>query len=394
MGIPRRKRLILVGALLVLVAVAIVLTTTSLGAALLRFVGLSRFTQNAQSIRVSGNIEVTVAEVSFKIPGFVEKRLFDEGQWVEAGEVVALLDTSDLLCDVQLRRADVALAQAAKDEVDHGSRREEIAAAQAAKDKAEHAWIDAKSGSRGQEIAAAEAAVSAARADEVRLRSERARAARLLERSSIPVEDYDRAKSLHEVAVERLKQAVEQLSLAEEGTRKEQILQAEAAYRQAAEQCKLVEEGARIEVRQQAAARLQQAQAALKLAETRLGYATLRAPLSGMVLSKNVEPGEYVSPGTPVITVGEIKKPWLRAYINERDLDRVKLGQKARVTTDGGKVYEGVVAFIADKAEFTPKNVQTEKERVKLVFRIKINVENPELELKPGMPADAEIVVE
>ena len=86
--------------------------------------------------------------MSFKIPGFVEKRLFDEGQWVEAGKVVALLDTSDLLCDVQARHADVALAQAAKDEVDNGSRPEEIAAARAAKDKAEHAWLDAKAGSR------------------------------------------------------------------------------------------------------------------------------------------------------------------------------------------------------------------------------------------------------
>jgi HlyD family secretion protein len=394
MGIPRRKRLILAGVLLTLAAITIVLTATPLGAALLRLTGLSQFSQSSQSIRVSGNIEVTDAEVSFKIPGIVEKRLVDEGEWVEAGQVVTLLDTSDLLCDVELRRADVALAKAAKDEVDHGPRPEEIAAARAVRDKAEHAWRDLKAGSREQEIAAAKAAVSAAESDEARLRIERARAAKLLEKSSIPVEDFDRAKSFHEVASQRLRQAVEQLSLAEEGTRPEQILQAEAAYREAAQQCKLVEEGARAEVRRQAAARLQQAEAALKLAETRLGYATLRSPLSGMVLSKNIESGEYVSPGTPVITVGKIGQPWLRAYINERDLDRVKLGQRARVTTDSGKAHEGVVAFIADKAEFTPKNVQTEKERVKLVFRIKINVDNPGLELKPGMPADAEIVVE
>lgn len=394
MGIPRRKRLILVMILLAVAAMVLLLTATSLGGKVLRLVGLSRFSQSTQTIRVSGNIEVTDAEVSFKIPGFVEKRLFDEGQWVEAGDIVALLDTSDLLCDVQLRRADVALAQAAKDEVDHGSRPDEIVAARAAKDKAEHLWLDLKAGSRDQEIAAAKAAVNAARAEEVRLRGERERAAKLEVKTTISTEEFNRAKAAHEVALEKLNQNIEELSLAEEGSRKEQILQAESAYQQAAAQYKLVEEGARIEVRQQAAARLRQAEAALKLAETRLGYATLRAPLSGMVLSKNIEPGEYVSAGTPVITVGEIKKPWLRAYINERDLDRVKLNQKARVTTDGGEVYEGVVRFISDKAEFTPKNVQTEKERVKLVFRIKIYVDNPELELKPGMPADAEIVVE
>jgi HlyD family secretion protein len=113
------------------------------------------------------------------------------------------------------------------------------------------------------------------------------------------------------------------------------------------------------------------------------------------VLSKNVEPGEYVAPGTPVVTVGDVVNCWLRAYITAGDLPRVKLGQKARVIVDSrsGKFYEGRVSFIAANAEFTPKNVQTEKERVKLVYRIKIDVHNPSQELKPGMPADAEILV-
>jgi len=112
-------------------------------------------------------------------------------------------------------------------------------------------------------------------------------------------------------------------------------------------------------------------------------------------LSKNVEPGEYVAPGTPVVTVGELEDPWLRAYINETDLGRVKLGQRVQVTTDSypDKKYEGRISFIASQAEFTPKNVQTEKERVKLVYRIKVDLTNPNLELKPGMPADAEILL-
>jgi len=156
-----------------------------------------------------------------------------------------------------------------------------------------------------------------------------------------------------------------------------------------------MEKGPRKETIEHARARLQQAQEALALAETRLGCATLASPLTGIVLSENVEPGEFVSPGTPVITVGDLQNVSLRAYINETDLGRVKVGQMVRVTTDAyrGRVYEGQISFIASQAEFTPKNVQTERERVKLVYRVKIEIKNPNMELKPGMPADAEIIV-
>ena len=113
-----------------------------------------------------------------------------------------------------------------------------------------------------------------------------------------------------------------------------------------------------------------------------------------MVLSKNIEEGEYVAAGTAVVTVGDLKNVWLRAYIEETDLGPVKYGpRRAWITTDSfpGKKYEGRVSFIAENAEFTPKNVQTQKERVKLVYRIKIDIKNPNMELKPGMPADAVI---
>ena len=131
------------------------------------------------------------------------------------------------------------------------------------------------------------------------------------------------------------------------------------------------------------------------MAQTRLSYSILSSPLSGVVLSKNIEPGEYVAPGTPVVTVGDLSNVWLRAYINETDLGRVKVGQSVRVTTDTdpNKVYAGRVSFLASQAEFTPRNVQTTQERVKLVYRVKIDLPNPQMELKPGMPADAEIQV-
>ena len=114
------------------------------------------------------------------------------------------------------------------------------------------------------------------------------------------------------------------------------------------------------------------------------------------MLVKSADVGEVLAPGTTVVTVGDIDHPWLRGYVNETDLGKVKLGAKAKVTTDSypGKVYQGRVTFISSEAEFTPKQIQTEQERVKLVYRIKIEVANPRRELKSNMPADAEIVLD
>jgi len=155
----------------------------------------------------------------------------------------------------------------------------------------------------------------------------------------------------------------------------------------------MLRKGYRTEQVEQARAQLKVAEEALAQARINLGYTLLTAPMDGMVLSENVEPGEYVAAGTPVVTIGRLDPLWLRAYIAESDLGRVKLGQAARVTTDTypGREYPGTVTFIAQDAEFTPKNVQTEQERVKLVYRIKITLPNPDHELKPGMPADAVI---
>jgi HlyD family secretion protein len=348
------------------------------------------------TIRVSGNIEATEAQIAFKIAGRVEKRLFDEGERVREGEIVAVLETADLQCNVALRQAEVHLAEWALAELRAGSRPEEIAAAKAAWQHAAHALADLESGSRPQEIAAAEAAEAAAAADMERTAADWQRAKTLYQRKTISSEEYDAARAAYQVAVERRRQAAEQAKLAREGFRKEQINEARATLAQAKAQYDLVLAGPRTEDVKQAEARLEQAQAALKLAETQLGYAAVRSPLTGIVLSKNIEPGEYVAPGTPVVTVGDLVNIWLRAYIEETDEGRVKYGpRRAWITTDTdpGKKYEGRVSFIAQDAEFTPKNVQTQKERVKLVYRIKIDVKNPNTELKIGMPADAVIEI-
>jgi HlyD family secretion protein len=141
---------------------------------------------------------------------------------------------------------------------------------------------------------------------------------------------------------------------------------------------------------------LAQAQAALSLARAQVANSYIEAPISGVMLEKNIEAGELALPGTPVCKLGDITRPYIKIYLPEKEYGRIKLGQKAKITVDSypGQEFEGAVAVIAGQAEFTPKDVQTKEERTKLVFAVKINLQNPRGELKPGMPADAVIEME
>ncbi|MEW6487052.1 MAG: efflux RND transporter periplasmic adaptor subunit [Thermodesulfobacteriota bacterium] len=356
---------------------------------------LFRPSSSPGTLLVSGNIEVTGAEVSFEIPGRVAERRVSEGQVVTAGQVVAVLDAEELEREAALRRAEVRAAEAALAELEAGSRPEEIERERAAVRRAQ-AWLDELlAGSRPQEIAAAEAAVEQARAEAERWSAEYDRQKRLFEREVISAKELEGAEAAYKTTSAVLRSAEERHLLVREGPRGEQIAQARAGLDQARQALALVWAGPRPEVIEQARARRDQAREALALAETRLGYTVLAAPLSGVVLSEHVEAGEYVSPGTPVVTVGDLGQVWLRAYVGQTDLGRVHLGQRVRVTTDTypGRTYEGEVTFLASEAEFTPKSVQTREERVKLVYRIKVQIPNPHGELKPGMPADGEILL-
>jgi HlyD family secretion protein len=144
-----------------------------------------------------------------------------------------------------------------------------------------------------------------------------------------------------------------------------------------------------------ATSQLEMQLAALKTAKVRLDNTAIHAPLNGVVLRKNVEEGETVFAGTPVLTIGDLENPWVKVYVPENRLGSVSLGQKAAVSVDTfpGRQYDGEVTYISSEAEFTPKNVQTKEERVKLVFGVKVSVQNRNNELKPGMPADVKIFV-
>jgi HlyD family secretion protein len=350
-----------------------------------------------ESIHVSGNIEAIEVPISFKIPGHVEKRFLDEGESVKAGQPIAQLEAADLQADVAARRGELQAAQAVLAEMLAGSRVDEIAAAKATMQKAEANYAELVHGSRPEEIEASEAIYKAAEADLERLKNDRKRADDL--RKSHPGamsdEQYDMTIASWRMGSDRFAEARKRYELVKEGPRREDIDQGKAAMEQAEAQYRLVKEGPRKEDIDQARAKVEQAKAALQAAEVKLSYATVVSPLTGVVLSKNVEPGEYVAPGTPVVTVADVRNVWLRAYVDERDLGKrtIALDSPAEITTDAypGKVYKGRVGFISSEQEFTPKTVQTERERVKFVYRVKIYVDNPKQELKPGMPADARL---
>ncbi|WP_243372450.1 HlyD family efflux transporter periplasmic adaptor subunit [Geotalea sp. SG265] len=295
-------------------------------------------------LAVSGTIEVVSVEASFKVPGRVKSRLVDEGEAVRVGQVLALLEPEDLSHEVARLEAERSVMQASLAELEAGSRREEVAQAQAAVVRAE--------------------------AEANRLDKEYVRDKALFAREVISQRQLDASRAAFETSRAASREAREAFALVRKGPRRERI--------------------------EQAKGRLREAEAALAQAQTRLGYATLTAPINGLVLSKHAEPGELVAAGSPIVTLGDITDTWLRAYISETDLGRVKVGQPVLVKVDTypGRSYRGRVTFISPEAEFTPKNVQTEKERVKLVYRIKITVPNPRMDLKPGMPADAEILLD
>ncbi len=296
------------------------------------------------TILLSGNIEVTEVDISFKIPGRVVTRLASEGQRIKRGEEVAFLEPEELQQEVLLREAGLQATEAA--------------------------LLELREGYLPEEISQAGAVLQQVQANFNRLQSDYDRQKTLFEGDVISNREFDMSNSAFEVAKAKVYEANEKLSLLKRGIRKEKIAQA--------------------------AANVSKSKQALALAKTRLRYTKIYSPINGYVLSDNVQGGEYVSPGTPVITVANLEDVWLRAYIDERDLGKIKLGQTVKISVDSypDKVYLGMVTFISSEAEFTPKNVQTEKERVTLVYRIKIDVPNENLELKPGMPADGIIVLD
>ena len=286
----------------------------------------------ANSLLVSGDIEAHESVLSFKtVQSRIVELPFDEGQWVNAGTLLARLEDHDYRQQVVVDEAALLVQQR---QLALALRNLEAAKRTVASDQAD-LWEKTIDDQRDHE---------------------------LWQKNVVSTQTRD----LAETALKQSRAVVE----------RDQALQAAA------------EESITV-----AQANIKNAQESLKLARIILEYTTLYAPFSGVILVRNAELGEDMQPGTPVFTLADLDHVWLRAYVNETDIGRVRFGQAALITTDSypGNKYVGRISMISENAEFTPKSVETHAERVTLVYRIRIDIENQSHEFKPGMPADATI---
>jgi HlyD family secretion protein len=318
--------------------------------------------------------------------------------------VIARLDPAQLQ---QQRTRDVAAISNAQSnyeqlvtsiEYQEATLESDVAARKAELEQAKAKLDELLAGSRPQEIQQADAAVADAKAQLDWAKADWDRYQTLYKNEDVSTQQYDQARQRFNSAQAVLQQSEQKASLVKEGPRKEDIAAAKAQVAQS-QAAVANAEANRIEVRRKRQelvarkAQIEQARGQAGISEAQLSDTVIYAPIDGVVLVKSAEAGEVLAAGTTVVTIGDLEHPWLRAYVGETELGHVKLGQKVNLTTDSypGKVYPGVVSFIASEAEFTPKQIQTKEERVKLVYRIKVDVDNTSHELKNNMPVDAEI---
>jgi len=365
----------------------------------------SMHTESTDRILVSGNIELTQVDIAFKTSGRLVERAVNEGDAVQKGMVIARLDREQLLRQRETAQAalQTAEAQLAESESALSWQREtmqaDLALRSADLNAAQSQLLQLKNGSRPQEIQEADAAVASAQSQYEQAKKDWERAQTLYKNDDISTSQHDQFRTRFESADANLKQAKEKADLVKVGPRTETIDAATAQVERARASLKMGQANA-IETKrreQDLVARhgdIDRARAQIALIDTQLADTIAVSPINGVVLVKAADVGEVLAPGASVVTVGDIEHPWLRAYIKEQDLGRVKLGAQAKVTTDSykGKVYNGRISFISSEAEFTPKQIQTAEERVKLVYRIKIEIDNPQHDLKSNMPGDAEIL--
>lgn len=353
---------------------------------------------------LSGNIELTQVSVGFKLPGKIVQLNFEEGQTVEEGALLALLDDTQLQ---RQRRQTAAGLQAAR------SRRAELRAELVFQRENIQARIEqrtaelaearagleaALAGSRPQEIEQLRAAVARAESFYGKALSDWERARKLTVEKDISRSQFEDFRAAFEAAAADLEAARERLALGLEGPRQEDIAAARARVARAQAALKQAN-SLRLEIKrleqsiETTRAEVERADAQLAQVESQLDDTRLTSPLSGIVLVKSAEAGEVLPLGVPIATIGDLARPWMRAYIPASALGRIRLGQTATVKTDSypDKTYQGRIVFIAEEAEFTPKQIQTPDQRSRLVYRIKIQLENTRQELKLNMPCEAEV---
>jgi HlyD family secretion protein len=305
-------------------------------------------------LRVSGHVEATEVQASADVGGRILELRVAEGDRTEDGAVIARLDSEDAALQIARTRADRAAALAQLRLLEAGSRAEDIRQARA--------QVDAATA----DAAAIDAEIKASQLDLDRYQALLAANAGSVKQRDDAQARVDTAQARQRAAQDRVRSARETLARLEAGTRPEEI--------------------------QAARARVEAGDAQIAVLEKSLRDANVTSPISGIVTQKLVDAGEIVARGTPLVVITDLDHAWANLFVPEPMIPRVAIGQPATVFTDaGGPGIEGKVTFISPRAEFTPRNVQTAEERSKLVYRIKVSVDNREGTLKLGMPVDAEL---
>jgi HlyD family secretion protein len=309
----------------------------------------------SNTLRVSGHVEATEVQVSGDVGGRLLELRVSEGDRVAAGDVIARLDTRDIELQIARVRADRAAADAQLRFIQRGARPEDVRQAEAQVDAAR------------ADAAAAAADLKAAEMDLARFESLLAANAGSQKQRDDALARVNIARERERGARDRVRGAGEVVSRLQAGARREEI------------------EGAR--------ARVAAADAQINLLDKARTDATITSPAAGIVTQKLVDVGEVIAPRMPLVVITDLDHAWANLFVPEPAVPRISLGQTAIVTTDAGNRIDGKVTYLSPQAEFTPRNVQTADERSKLVYRIKVSVDNSQGVLKAGMPVDAELTL-
>lgn len=306
-------------------------------------------------VRVSGQVEATDVQVAAQVGGRLIDLRVAEGAHVDAGEVVARLDTADVTLAMARAQADRDAAVAQVQLLRAGARKEDVRQAEAQVAVAQ------------SEQAGADADLTAAEIDVTRFEG-------LLAANSGSRKQRDDAVARRNVARERVRSAADRVTAAKEAVAR-------------------VSAGARREEIAAAEARVAAADAQIRILEKAIADASVVAPITGVVTTVVADQGEMVSPRAPIVVITDLAHAWANVYVDEPAIPRLKIGQAATLYTDGGgPSVNGTVSYISTRAEFTPRNVQTAQDRSQLVYRLKIAVDNSSGLLKSGMPVEAELV--
>lgn len=413
-----------------------------IGLAIFQFSKTGRVNENFYS----GVAEATTYDLAFEIPGKIVKYYVKEGQKVKQGDLLVKIDQDTLLAQLKQMQANLGAARANLANLKAGARPQEIQQARSQLENAVAEYTKLRNGPKPQEIQQARSAMLAAqqqfdmytngyRKEDIesaynQMLGEKSnlenaeknyqRYKNLFKDEAVAAKDLDYQKNTYQVAKSRYDTSMENYrklrsgfrpeetqtayqqyqatkatydNLAS-GTRFEDLNKGEANVKYWKEQVDLLLAGPRPDEVKAAEKKVKEAEAAVDIIKVQLKNSKIFAPVDAVVISNNFEETEMVGSGVPVVTIADLEHPWIYIFIPEDQVNKYKLGDKAKISMDSfpDRKFDGSISRIYEKSEFTPKFIQTQRERVTLVYRVKVAVENPDLIIKPGIPADVEIM--